>query len=232
MAQAPESPVSSGSPETKSGLPILEFKTGRHWDAWLARNHNASKGIWLRISRKASSGSARRPAPKADAGKAAMADTAVKAGKAAPLSYDQAVLTALCHGWIDGQKAAGDASAWLQKFTPRGHRSVWSKLNRERVAALIEAGRMRPAGQEAVENAKRSGKWEAAYDTPKTATVPPEFQAELDKSKAAAAFFATLNSANRYAILWRIQTAKKPETKALRIKNFIAMLKRKEKLYP
>lgn len=215
MAQASQSPLSSEPSESKGGLPILEFKTDRLWDAWLARNHAASKGLWLRISRKAD--------------KAGKAD---KADKTPPLSYDQAVLTALCHGWIDGQKAAGDASAWLQKFTPRGHRSIWSKLNRERVAVLTETGRMRPAGEAAVERAKRGGQWEAAYDTPKTMAVSPEFQAELDKSKAAAAFFATLNSANRYAMLWRIQAAKKPETKSLRIKTFIAMLKRKEKLYP
>jgi uncharacterized protein YdeI (YjbR/CyaY-like superfamily) len=212
------------APESKGGLPVLEFKSDRHWEAWLAGNHAGSKGLWVRLSRKARTGPAK---PAGDAGRAA-----AKPEKIAPLTYDQAVLTALCHGWIDGQKAAGDASAWLQKFTPRGHRSVWSKLNRERVAALSEAGRMRPAGVAAVERAKKGGQWEAAYDTPKTATVSPEFQAELDKSKAAAAFFATLNSANRYAILWRIQTAKKPETKTLRIKTFIAMLKRKETLHP
>jgi uncharacterized protein YdeI (YjbR/CyaY-like superfamily) len=214
MARTPQSPAASEPPESaesKSGLPILEFKTDRQWEAWLVRNHAASKGIWMRISRQAPGDSAL---------------------KAAPLRYDQAVLTALCHGWIDGQKAAGDASAWLQKFTPRGHRSVWSKLNRERVAALIEAGRMRPPGEAAVERAKRGGQWEAAYDTPRTATVSPEFQAELDKNKAAAEFFASLNATNRYSILLRIQTAKKAETKSLRIKTFIAMLERKEKLHP
>jgi uncharacterized protein YdeI (YjbR/CyaY-like superfamily) len=205
--------------ETKGGLPVLEFKSDRHWEAWLSRNHAASKGIWLRLSRKAPGGSAKS---------AAVEKPAARSSETAPLSYPAAVLT----GWIDGQKAAGDASAWLQKFTPRGHRSVWSKLNRERVAALTEAGRMRPAGEAAVERAKRGGQWEAAYDTARTAAVSPEFQAELDKSKAAAAFFATLNSANRYAILWRIQTAKKPETKSQRIKTFVAMLERKEKLYP
>jgi uncharacterized protein YdeI (YjbR/CyaY-like superfamily) len=217
MAKAPE------SPETKGGLLILDFKTDSHWDAWLARNHAESKGIWLRISRKTPSGTTKRSGE---------ANTAGKADKNAPLAYDQAVLTALCHGWIDGQKAAGDASAWLQKFTPRGVRSVWSKLNRERIAALSEAGRMRPAGEAAVERAKRGGQWDAAYDTPKTSTVSPEFQAELDKSKTAAVFFATLNATNRYAILWRIQTAKKPETKTRRIQTFIAMLKRKEKIHP
>lgn len=223
MARTPQTPVSPASPESKGGLPILEFKTDRHWEAWLVRNHDASKGLWLRISRKA-------PDVSAQAAKAGKPSD--RSSEAAPLSYPAAVLTALCHGWIDGQKAAGDASAWLQKFTPRGHRSVWSKLNRERIAVLLAAGRMRPAGEAAVERAKQGGQWDAAYDTPKTATVSPEFQAELDKSKDAAAFFATLNSANRYAILWRIQTAKKPETKSLRIKTFIAMLKRKEKLYP
>lgn len=223
MARTPQSPVSPASSESKGGLPILEFNTDRHWEAWLARNHDASKGIWLRISRKAPDGSAKAAKVEKPSG---------RSSETAPLSYPAAVLTALCHGWIDGQKAAGDATAWLQKFTPRGHRSVWSKLNRERVAALAEAGRMRPAGEAAVERAKRGGQWDAAYDTPKTATISLEFQAELDKSKAAAEFFATLNSANRYAILWRIQTAKKPETKALRIKTIVAMLKRKEKLYP
>lgn len=211
------------APENKGGLPILEFKTDRHWEAWLVRNHAGSKGLWMRISRKAPGGPAKRSGD---------AKPAAKADESGPLTYDQAVLTALCHGWIDGQKAAGDASAWLQKFTPRGTRSVWSKLNRERVASLSEAGRMRPAGEAAVERAKQGGQWDAAYDTPKTSTVSPEFQAELVKSKAAAAFFATLNSANRYAILWRIQTARKPETKTRRINAFIAMLKRKEKLHP
>jgi uncharacterized protein YdeI (YjbR/CyaY-like superfamily) len=214
MARASQSSAAGEppeSPESKGGLPILEFKTDRLWETWLAENHAVSKGIWMRISRKAPGDPAR---------------------KAAPLRYDQAVLTALCHGWIDGQKAPGDASAWLQRFTPRGHRSVWSKLNRERVAALIEAGRMRPAGAAAVERAKRGGQWEAAYDTPKTATVSPEFQAALDKSKPAAEFFASLNASNRYSILLRIQTAKKAETKSQRIKTFIAMLERKEKPHP
>ncbi len=192
--------------ETKSGLPILAFKGDRQWAAWLEKNHAKSKGLWVRLARKAA-------AP-------------------ASLTYDQAVLTSLCYGWIDGQKAAGDEASWLQKFTPRGARSIWSKINRDKVAALIKAKRMRPAGSAAVERAREGGQWEAAYDSPKGSAVPPEFQAELDKSGAAAEFFATLNKTNRYAILWRIQTAKKPETRARRIQTFIAMLKRKEKLYP
>jgi uncharacterized protein YdeI (YjbR/CyaY-like superfamily) len=149
----------------------------------------------------------------------------------ASVSYSDAVNTALCYGWIDGQKAGGEAS-WVQKFTPRAKRSIWSKVNRERVAALIKAGRLRAAGEAEVERAQKDGRWEAAYDSPRTSAVPPDFQAALDKSKTAAAFFATLNSANRYAILWRLQTAKKPETRAKRLADFIAMLKRKEKPHP
>jgi uncharacterized protein YdeI (YjbR/CyaY-like superfamily) len=189
-----------------SDLPVLAFKSDTQWLAWLAKNHAKSKGLWVRLARKGVG--------------------------AASLTYDQAVLSALCYGWIDGQKAGGDAEAWLQKFTPRGPRSIWSKLNRDRVAKLKAEGRMRPAGEAAVARAREKGQWDAAYDSPKSSAIPPDFQAELDKSKAAAAFFAALNGANRYAILWRIQTAKRPETRALRIKTFIAMLKRKEKLHP
>jgi uncharacterized protein YdeI (YjbR/CyaY-like superfamily) len=208
-AKQPESKPEPKLENHQDGLPILGFANDGKWSAWLEKHHLASKGLWVRLERVARAGAEK-----------------------APLTYAQAVLTALCFGWIDGQKAAGDETAWLQKFTPRGPRSVWSKLNRVRVAGLIEAGRMRPAGAAAVERAKKGGQWEAAYDTPKTASVPPEFQAELDKSKAAAAFFATLNSANRYAMIWRIQTAKKPETKTRRIQTFIAMLEKKEMLYP
>ena len=139
---------------------------------------------------------------------------------------------ALCYGWIDGQKGALDAEFWLQKFTPRGPRSQWSKVNREKATALIENGRMQPAGLAEVERAKADGRWEAAYDAQSKATVPEDLQRELDANPDAAAFFATLESYNRYAILYRIQEAKKPETRAKRIEKFIGMLKRGEKVHP
>ncbi|MDB5050359.1 MAG: hypothetical protein JWO30_3430 [Fibrobacteres bacterium] len=191
---------------SKSGLPVLAFKSDKDWSAWLKKNHAKSTGLWIRLPKKATG--------------------------TATVSYDEAVETALCYGWIDGQKSGESDSAWLQRFSPRGPRSIWSKINRDRVAKLVKTGRMMSAGAAAVERAKQGGQWEAAYDSPKGAAVSPEFQVELDKSKAATAFFATLNGANRYAILWRIQTAKKPETKARRIREFIAMLEKKEKLYP
>ena len=187
------------------GLPVLAFANDAAWEKWLARNHGKSSGVWIEIAK-------------------------VATGKAS-VSYSEAVNTALCHGWIDGQKRGGEKT-WVQKFAPRGPRSLWSKLNRARVDDLRKAGRMTEAGEAEVARAKKDGRWEAAYDSPKTSIVPPDFQAALAKSKTAAAFFAGLNGANRYAILWRIQTAKKTETRARRIADLTAMLKRKEKLHP
>lgn len=148
------------------------------------------------------------------------------------VSYAEAVEAALCYGWIDGQGAAYDDTYWLQKFTPRGARSVWSKLNRVKAMELIAQGRMAPAGIAAVEAAQRDGRWERAYDPPSTASVPEDFQRALDANPTAAEFFATLNRTNRYAMLYRIQDAKKPETRARRIDKFVQMLLRREKLYP
>jgi uncharacterized protein YdeI (YjbR/CyaY-like superfamily) len=139
---------------------------------------------------------------------------------------------ALCYGWIDGQKRLYDEASWLQKFTRRGAKSIWSKINREKAEALIQSGQMKPAGLAAVESAKADGRWAAAYDSQSTMTVPEDFQAALDSNERAKTFFATLNRTNRYAILFRIQTAKKAETRARRIAEFIAMLERQEKLYP
>ena len=192
--------------ETRGGTPVLAFKSGKALAAWLKKNHATGKGLWIKLAKKATG--------------------------TASVTYDEAVDEAICQGWIDGHKAGLDDAWWLQKFTPRGPRSIWSKINRERVARLTKEGRMAPAGAAAVARAKQGGQWDGAYDSPKNATVSPEFKKALDQSKAAAAFFATLNGANRYAILWRIQTAKKPETKARRIGTFIAMLERKEKLHP
>ena len=183
---------------TLKGVPIVLLKTQKAWATWLEKNHTKSSGIWLRIAKKGSE---------------------IKS-----LSYSEGVEVALCYGWIDGQKESYDHSSWLQKFTPRGTRSIWSKINREKAQLLIKSGQMKAAGLAAIENARQNGRWEAAYDSPSGASVPSDFQAALDKSPAAQAFFLTINGANRYAILFRLQTAKKAETRAKRIQQFISML--------
>lgn len=184
----------------------LQFTTQEEWDAWLALNHASSLGVWLQLAKKASG--------------------------APSVSYGEAVEVALCYGWIDGQSKSHDDLSWLQRFSPRGPRSIWSKINREKAGQLIESGRMQPAGLAAVQQAKANGQWEAAYDSPATASVPDDLQAALEHNPEAREFFATLNSRNRYAILHRIQTAKKPETRAKRIAQFVEMLERGELLYP
>ncbi len=185
---------------------MMEFVTREDWRAWLEVHHEGSPGVLLLIAKK---GSAQRT-----------------------VSYAEALEVALCYGWIDGQKRRHDDSSWLQKFTPRGARSVWSKLNRERAEALITSGEMRPPGLAEVERARADGRWEDAYDSQRTAVVPGDLQAALEAHPEAKAFFATLNSANRYAIVWRLQTAKKVETRERRLWQFIEMLERHEKLHP
>ncbi len=187
-------------------LPLKLFKTQKAWATWLDKNHAHSPGVWLQIAKKA--------------------------GGVKSVSYAEALEVALCYGWIDGQKQGFDETMWLQKFTPRGPRSIWSKINREKAEELIKSGRMQPAGLAAIDRAKKNGYWEAAYDSHRTATVPADLQEALDQNATAQAFFATLDSANRYAILWRVQTAKKPETRARRIAQFVAMLEQHEKLHP
>lgn len=187
-------------------MPMLLFKHQKDWSAWLDKNHAKSAGVWLRIAKKASGSPS--------------------------VSYAEAVEMALCYGWIDGQGKSYDDSSWLQKFTPRGEKSIWSKINREKAQALIGSGRMKPAGLKAIERARQDGRWDRAYDSSRTATVPDDFQAELDKNAKAKAFFATLNRSNRYAILFRLQTARKAETRAKRIQQFISLLAKNEKLHP
>ncbi len=186
--------------------PIILFPNQKDWAKWLDKHHATSTGIWMRLAKKA----------------AALES----------VSYADALDVALCYGWIDGQKKSYDADSWLQKFTPRGAKSIWSKINREKAKSLIAAGMMKPAGLLAIEKAKQDGRWEAAYDSQSKASVPDDFQAELNRHPKANEFFATLNSANRYAILFRIHTAKKKETRARRIQQFIEMLERGEKLHP
>jgi uncharacterized protein YdeI (YjbR/CyaY-like superfamily) len=181
------------------------LKDQREWEKWLDRNHESSDGVWLRLAKKGS--------------------------KNPTLTYAEALEAALCYGWIDAQKRAESESAWLQRFVRRRPRSIWSKINREKALALIAAGRMKAAGMAEVTRAREDGRWDAAYDSPKTATVPTDFQKALDGSRRAKAFFKTLNAANRYAILWRLQTAKKPETRARHIEKFIQMLEKGETLH-
>lgn len=184
---------------------LLRFATAPAFEAWLRRNHASSDGIWLLIA---------------------------KVGAAEPtVTYPQAVEIALCHGWIDGQKKGLDEQHWLQRFTPRRARSLWSKVNREKAQALIAAGRMQPAGMAEIVRAQEDGRWDAAYDGPRTALVPPDLQAALDARPRARSFFAQLDGTNRYAVLWRIQTAKRPETRARRIEALVEMLARGETIH-
>lgn len=187
-------------------LPIKLFKTSGGWAAWLARHHADSPGLFLRLARVGSG--------------------------LASITYAEALDAALCYGWIDGLKKSYDERSWLQKFSPRGPRSLWSQINREKAQALIASGRMQPAGLAAIERAKQNGQWDAAYASQKTAAIPTDLQAALEANPKAKAFFATLNSTNRYAILFRLQTAKKPETRARRLAQFVAMLEKGERLYP
>jgi uncharacterized protein YdeI (YjbR/CyaY-like superfamily) len=183
----------------------LQVPDAAAWARWLHRHHASSDGVWLQIAKKG--------APQST------------------VSYAEALEVALCYGWIDGQKKGGDPY-WLQRFTPRRARSIWSKVNCEKAEALIAQGRMQPAGLKEVERAKADGRWADAYDSPSRASVSPELQAAFDANPKAAAFFATLDSANRYAVLWRVQTARRPETRAKRIEQLVAMLARHEKLHP
>lgn len=186
--------------------PILQFRHQQAWAAWLDKNHAASPGVWLRLAKKAS---------------------------AVPsVSYSEAIDAALCYGWIDGQKKSHSEHTWLQKFTPRGKRSIWSKINRQKALTLIKSGRMKPAGLREIERAKKDGRWRAAYDSQSRATAPDDFQAALDRNKRAKTFFATLNGRNRYAVLFRIHTAKKAETRAKRIQQFVKMLEENQTIYP
>lgn len=188
------------------GLPILLFANQQEWAGWLDSHHADSPGLWLRLAKKASGMTS--------------------------VTYDEAVEVALCYGWIDGQKKSLDAVSWLQKFTRRTPKSIWSKVNTEKAQRLIEEGKMKPAGLRQVELAKQDGRWAAAYEPQSTSVVPADLQAALEANAAAMNFFATLDSRNRYAILFRIQSARRPDTRARRIEQFVAMLANQDRLYP
>jgi uncharacterized protein YdeI (YjbR/CyaY-like superfamily) len=186
-------------------LPVHLFAGPAELEAWLEENHDSADGAWLKIAKKGA------PEPS--------------------VTYAEALELALCFGWIDSQKRGLDETHFLQRFTPRRPRGRWSKINREKAEALIEMGRMRPAGLAQVDAAKEDGRWEAAYEAQGSAKVPPDLQRELDANPAAAEFFATLDGANRYAILYRLDEAKKPETRARRLRKFVGMLERGQKIH-
>lgn len=185
-------------------LPIEHFADASAWERWLER-HPASAGVWLKIAKKESG--------------------------IASVSYAEALDVALCHGWIDGQKKGFDAQFFLQRFTPRRPRSLWSKINVAKVEALAAAGRLRPAGLREVEAAKADGRWAAAYSGAASMEVPEELAKALAKNRKARSFFEALDKTNRYAVCWRVQTARKPETRAARIETLVAMLARGEKIH-
>jgi uncharacterized protein YdeI (YjbR/CyaY-like superfamily) len=189
-----------------SDLPVVGFGDPGAWESWLAEQHALSPGVWLKIAKK---------------------------GSGAPgVSYPEALEVALCYGWIDGQKGTLDDEYWLQRFTPRRPGGRWSKINTDKAAELIEAGRMQPAGMREVELAREDGRWDAAYAGQRTAGVPEDLERELAGNDAARAFFATLSGVNRYAILHRIGDAKRPETRAKRIAKYVAMLAAHETIHP
>jgi uncharacterized protein YdeI (YjbR/CyaY-like superfamily) len=191
--------------ESKQGLPVATFASQADWERWLEKHHAQSAGLWLKIAKKGS--------------------------EHETVLYPEALESALCYGWIDGQKGSHGEDFWLQKFTPRRARSRWSRINRDKAAELVEQGRMKQAGLAEVERARADGRWEAAYEGQSRATIPEDLQRELDRNPEAKAFFETLDSANRYAILYRIQDAKRPETRARRIEQYVAMLAEHRKLH-
>lgn len=196
-------------PAVKSIIPLelapTLFKSANAFEVWLKKNHATSEGLWLKIAKRGSN----EPS----------------------VTYPEAVEIALCWGWIDGQKKSLDDQHYLQRFTPRRARSVWSRINVNKVQALIEAGRMQAPGQAQIEAAKADGRWARAYDGARTSTVPEDLQAALEAEPAAKTFFASINASNRYAILWRIQTAARAETRARRIAQLVEMLARGETIH-
>ena len=189
----------------KDSLPVIPFASAELWEQWLEQNHALSKGIWLQFFKKGSG--------------------------IASVTYAGALDVALCYGWIDAQLKSKDELSYVQHFTPRRPRSLWSKRNIEHVARLIKENRMKPAGTREAEAAKADGRWEVAYDAQSEMSIPDDFLTELMKNEEAFAFYESLNKANKYAVAWRIQTAKRPETRAKRINEILAMLGRGEKFH-
>jgi uncharacterized protein YdeI (YjbR/CyaY-like superfamily) len=190
----------------KRDLPVMAFASPEAWDAWLSVQSAGAKGLWLKIAKKSSG--------------------------VRTISRDEAVDAALCHGWIDGQLGRLDVTCWLIRFTARTSTSIWSEKNRVRALELVEQGRMQPAGLREIERAQKDGRWQKAYASSSKAEVPDDLAAALARNRKAHAFFETLSRQNRYSILYRTHTAKKPETRAARIEKFVAMLASGETIYP
>ena len=184
--------------KAKRELPVVAFKSQQAWDSWLTSQPADSNGLWLKLAKKSSG--------------------------IASVSKPEAIDTALCHGWIDGQLDSFDDDYWLIRFTPRQSTSKWSEKNRTRALELVKLRRMKPPGSNEIERAKKDGRWDAAYAPQSTAQVPDDLRAALARNKEAGRFFETLDSTNRYAILYRIHSAKKAETRVARIEKFVTML--------
>jgi uncharacterized protein YdeI (YjbR/CyaY-like superfamily) len=199
-----ENPMPASKPKS-SPLQRIAFKSAAEFRKWLTKNYGQTDGIWMQIYKK-------------DSGKTT-------------ITYAEALDEALCYGWIDGLKQKYDELSWIQKFTPRRTRSGWSKINTQHIARLTKEGRMKPSGLKEVEAAQKDGRWKAAYDSAKISTVPEDFLKELRKNPKAKAFFDTLNKSNLYAITYRLQTAKKPETRERRMKVILEMLAKGEKFH-
>jgi uncharacterized protein YdeI (YjbR/CyaY-like superfamily) len=190
---------------SNSNFQIISFKNSKEWNKWLSKNHLNSNGIWIRFFKK---------------------DSGVSS-----VIHDEALDEALCYGWIDGQLKKYDDKSWLQKFTPRRAKSIWSKRNIDITEQLIKSGKMKPPGLKEIEAAKSDGRWEKAYDSLAKMQVPDDFLKKLSKDKKALKFFETLNKANKYALAWRLQTAKKPETRNSRMEKILEMLSKGEKFH-
>jgi uncharacterized protein YdeI (YjbR/CyaY-like superfamily) len=193
------------TPNTGNDRQVHSFTSSKEWRKWLAEHHAQSNGVWLRFFKK-------------DSGKKTVV-------------YAEALEEALCYGWIDGQVNKYDAESYIQKFTPRRAKSTWSKRNTAIVERLLQEGKMETAGMQQVELAKADGRWQQAYDSPRNMKVPEDFLEQLSKNKKAKAFFDGLNKANQYAIAWRLQTAKKPETREKRLKKILKMMREGKKFH-
>lgn len=205
-ANTPQKEKNAAHTSAAAAFEVISFESAKMWEAWLAENHAASAGVWLRFFKKSSG--------------------------VGSVTHDEALDEALCYGWIDGQIQKHDDKSWRQKFTPRRARSIWSKRNIEHVARLTKAKKMKPAGLRQVEAAKADGRWEMAYDSPSKMQVPRDFLKRLAENKKAETFFKSLTRANLYSVGWRLQTAKRPETREKRMKVILQMMAKGEKFHP
>ena len=205
VAKTKKSAAKAKSRVTAAPIPVRAFKAQQDFEEWLEKNHHRPEGVWIRFARKSSG---------------------IKS-----VSHPEALESALCFGWIDALRRPETDTTYLQRFVPRRSKSLWSQINRAKAVSLIESGRMRPSGHAEIERAKQDGRWEAAYPSPANATVPPEFERALEENPKAKAFFETISRVNRYAIVWRLATAKTPEKREQLSRKFLDMLEKGETLH-